>query len=972
MDTIVILRLGQENRCGEIPVMLRLSHGDDRPSVELTATLPSAVAVMQHYEQWQGCYQSLTSVYRRLDAPSQQISNVSSVEHCLALAQQLTIALNQWLNTHSFRPIKETLLQHLSVDEPVRVLLQAEDMRLQRLPWHLWDFIQNYCGAEVAISPASYQRPQQVISWRKEVAILAILGDSHGIDTEADRTLLSQLPEASVRFLVEPSRQDLSDELWERGWDILFFAGHSCTQDSIGKFAINATERLTINQLRYALRTAIATGLQLAIFNSCDGLGLAHQLVDLHIPQMIVMREPVPDQVAQAFLKYFLREFSQGQPLYQSVRTARERLQGLEGEFPCASWLPVIVQNPVAMPPSWQQLVQGNDRRQEPRSNTVTLVFTDLADSTAMKHAMTGHDLATRNQQFFQQVLKPHRQRVEANLSGYRGRVVKTEGDGHFLVFAHAASAVRWVTKLQLSYLHDPIFTPLGTVQIRVGIHTGSPLHDGADFVGQEVDQASRLEGLANAGQVLLSQATVDALQQDPQSNWQLHSHGLVDLKGIGQETVYELLWSDRPPQPLRQVGRLARPQLGLQASLAVGVAMTLAVMAMRWLGFLEAPELLAYDHLMQQRPVEAIDHRLLVVGITEDDVNRYKYPLSDQLLAEVLTTIAAHKPRAIGVDLHRSQPRGEGRSEFLRRFMENPNLFIVCAVNSPTNQFHAPPEFSVEQLTSQVGFSDIEPDWFDGREIVRRQFLVHDPKSLEKPNLNCVTPFSFSWQLAHHYLHPEGIAIHQHPQLRGTNPRQLGAITLQPLQPYFAAYQGWDWHGQQILLNYRAIAGKPSTANLAQFVTLHQVLSGQVGAELVDNRVVLVGVTVKYQDEFETPYGHMPGVYVHAHMVSQLLSATLDRRPLIWALPQWQWLQWGDTLWVLAWAIVGSILSWCFRPGWKLIATSGITVIALYYLCLNILIQGGWMPLVPSTLAFLLTIGTLLAYSVVYPYSRK
>ncbi|MCS6814212.1 MAG: CHASE2 domain-containing protein, partial [Cyanobacteria bacterium] len=445
-----------------------------------------------------------------------------------------------------------------------------------------------------------------------------------------------------------------------------------------------------------------------------------------------------------------------------------------------------------------------------------------------------------------------------------------------------------------------------------------------------------------------------------------------IDLKGIGQEPVYELLWGDRPPQPLRQLHRLTRPPLGLPASLAVGAAMTLAVMVIRWLGFLQAPELLAYDHLMRQRPVEAIDHRLLVVGITEDDINRYNYPLSDQVLAEVLTTIAAHRPRVIGVDLHRSQPKGEGRSAFLRRFRENPNLFIVCAVSSSTNQYHSPPEFSAEQLTSQVGFSDIEPDWFSGREIVRRQFLFHDPKSLEKPNPNCMTPFSFSWQLVHRYLHHEGVSIHQHHQPYATNPQQLGFATLQPLQPYFAAYQGWNWPGQQILLNYRAIVGKPSTQNLAQFVTLHQVLSGQVGAELVTDRVVLIGVTAEYQDEFATPYGYMPGVYVHAHMVSQLLSAALDQRPLIWALPQWQWLQWGDTLWVLAWATVGSILSWCLKPGWKLIATSGITIVVLHYLCLRSLIQGGWMPFVPSTLALLLTIGTFVAYSVVYIPSRK
>ncbi|HEY9806533.1 MAG TPA: ABC transporter substrate-binding protein, partial [Candidatus Obscuribacterales bacterium] len=57
--------------------------------------------------------------------------------------------------------------------------------------------------------------------------------------------------------------------------------------------------------------------------------------------------------VAQAFLRYFLQAFAQGQSLYLSVRQAREQLQGLEGDFPCASWLPVLCQNPVESPLTW-------------------------------------------------------------------------------------------------------------------------------------------------------------------------------------------------------------------------------------------------------------------------------------------------------------------------------------------------------------------------------------------------------------------------------------------------------------------------------------------------------------------------------------------------------------------------------------------------------------------------------------------
>lgn len=102
------------------------------------------------------------------------------------------------------------------------------------------------------------------------------------------------------------------------------------------------------------MQRAIAHSLKLAIFNSCDGLGLAWDLADLQIPQVIVMREPVPDRVAQSFLKHFLVAFSSGQPLYLAVRQAREQLQALEAEFPCATWLPIICQNPAEVPQAWQ------------------------------------------------------------------------------------------------------------------------------------------------------------------------------------------------------------------------------------------------------------------------------------------------------------------------------------------------------------------------------------------------------------------------------------------------------------------------------------------------------------------------------------------------------------------------------------------------------------------------------------------
>ncbi|OZH56154.1 hypothetical protein AFK68_00025, partial [Hydrocoleum sp. CS-953] len=103
--------------------------------------------------------------------------------------------------------------------------------------------------------------------------------------------------------------------------------------------------------------------LQLAIFNSCDGLGLARQLAKLHIPAIIVMREEVPDVVAHKFLQDFLQLFTNDKSLYISVREAREKLQVMEDKFPGASWLPVICQNSAEVSPSWKNLsvIPGKD-----------------------------------------------------------------------------------------------------------------------------------------------------------------------------------------------------------------------------------------------------------------------------------------------------------------------------------------------------------------------------------------------------------------------------------------------------------------------------------------------------------------------------------------------------------------------------------------------------------------------------------
>jgi hypothetical protein len=368
MSRLVEINLGRGNlEEGFYLVTVRLDK-----TIQLIGSLPPAPKLKEIYYRWQSLYQSLYQSRRfairkqmtietmedDFEIDENDITNVSE-EDFVSVGIELENYLNQWLEDKDFLNIERKLRQQLSPEEEIIFILESEDYFIKKIPWHLWQFFNDYPLTEVALSNLYFEPQPTILNKSKKVRILAILGDSYGINVESDRQILASLKNTETVFLVEPNTEELFSYLWdEKGWDILFFSGHSETDEANyrGYIHLNKTEKLTIKQLKNALVKSIGNGLQLAIFNSCDGLGLGKELADLFIPQTILMREPVADQVAQKFLQYFLEVFSGGQSLYLSVKEARQRLQGIETEFPGASWLPIIWQNPAVIPPIWEDL----------------------------------------------------------------------------------------------------------------------------------------------------------------------------------------------------------------------------------------------------------------------------------------------------------------------------------------------------------------------------------------------------------------------------------------------------------------------------------------------------------------------------------------------------------------------------------------------------------------------------------------
>lgn len=939
---LVVLKLDGNLEQDGFRVALEIAPEGDRFLVEQIATLPPDLELVAQLRQWQQAYRSQSLTSRIMPQEITYGGSVNWRHDCQQFAHKLGERLNLWLASPEFRSIDRCLRETLTLDEPIRVMIRTQDPKVRRLPWHLWDLMERYTKAEIALGALSSQRIAvgQAATTKEVVKILAILGNRTGIDVEADRKMLEQLPDAEVTWLVEPGRQAITQQLWQQSWDILFFAGHSQAEGNQGRLYINSQESLTLEELKYGLRQAIARGLQLAIFNSCDGLGLAQELEQLHLPQLIVMREPVPDPVAQAFLKDFLLAFVQGKSLYLSAREARERLQGLEDEFPCASWLPIICQNSVDVPPDWHDLLDRQAATNRPRSEPTVpidalaaIVFTDVESFTSRMLADEKHTLSLVQRDF--QVMRRLCQRFE-------GKVLKSLGDGLLMYFASAERAVSCAISIQTELAETAAkISARDSLRHRIGIHLGDVELSDGDVLGSGVNIAARLQREAPAGGICLSRTVYEVVKN--RLSLPAKDGGLRQLKGIPESLkVYQI-----PPPKIQEAptpltrSTLHLPSLSgrsLREVLFTSWIVTSLIMGVRLLGGLQPVEFWAFDHLLRLRPLENPDDRIVLVTVNEEDLKyqnranmQRRGSLSDQALSQVLAKLQSYQAIAVGVDIYRdfSIPLGETTSKSQLK-----SLFAVCTIgggkkNIPT--IEPPPGLAMEQ----VGFGDLP---LDADEVVRRHLIGMSP------NHHCNTDKSLSYQLARHYF-----VQHQFQPALVNGQLQISQQAFPKLTSYRGLYQAEIGGGYTIGLNYRA--------NPAAFrqISLSQFLSNTADEELsplIRNRVVLIGTIARsFNDYHTTPYGEMSGVEIHAHMTSQMLSAVFDDRPLLWTLPQW-----GDLIWIWGWASLAGSLG--LKPNSRLFLALVVcgALASLYGLCFLLLLQGGCLPIVPSALAFATT----------------
>ena len=217
--------------------------------------------------------------------------------------------------------------------------------------------------------------------------------------------------------------------------------------------------------------------------------------------------------------------------------------------------------------------------------------------------------------------------------------------------------------------------------------------------------------------------------------------------------------------------------------------------------------------------------------------------------------------------------------------------------------------------------------------------------------------------RLALLYLAAEGIE----PQTMG-NEISLGKAEILPFQRNDGGYIDADDGGFQVLMNYRG------TENSFDRISIVEVLNGQVPADLMRDRLVIIGsIAPSLNDFFATPYSNsqedqfqdLPGVFIHANLASQILSGALEGRNSIQTISEP-----GEWIWIFVWTFGVSIcnlvlLDRQFRSRQALFITFVSTVFSIFIPGLALLgigyllfLGGFWLPVISPL--FSLTVSAL------------
>ena len=160
INKLVVLSLGNGSLEDGFPTVTAQLWDGDLAGIKFTGGLPAAPEISELYRYWQILYLALyqrLDLSLRLEIDAGDVTNVSEVEFS-DLCQCLSDKINDWFNSKPFHNVDQQLRTYLDSSDEIQFIIETNNQQLLRLPWHLWNFFQDYPKAEVALGAIEYKR----------------------------------------------------------------------------------------------------------------------------------------------------------------------------------------------------------------------------------------------------------------------------------------------------------------------------------------------------------------------------------------------------------------------------------------------------------------------------------------------------------------------------------------------------------------------------------------------------------------------------------------------------------------------------------------------------------------------------------------------------------------------------------------------------------------------------------------------
>ena len=239
--------------------------------------------------------------------------------------------------------------------------------------------------------------------------------------------------------------------------------------------------------------------------SAIDSGAALHRLVERELPALVMLDVGLPGEDGFALARW-LREKSGrvGIIMVTSAADTVDRVVGLETGADDYVTKPFEPRELLARVKS--VLRRGApDREAVPARRIVAILAADVAGYSRL----VGDD----EEGTLARLRTLRRELIDPEIAAHRGRLVHVAGDGLLIEFASTIDAVRCAVAVQRSMAATAAGPPEQRIQYRVGLHVGDVLADGGDILGDSVNIAARLEGIAEPGGICLSAAAYEQIR---------------------------------------------------------------------------------------------------------------------------------------------------------------------------------------------------------------------------------------------------------------------------------------------------------------------------------------------------------------------------------------------------------------------------------------------------------------------------